>query len=706
MVLDPKRRARWWGLVVLVALVGSLLLGPSLPVAGAGREATHPAVHSACVGPAIDPAGFSDVARYPAAAQAAINCLAHYGITQGTATGGFDPEGEVTRWQMALFLVRAAGPAGIVVPRPSDQGLEDIGGLAGNIGDAINQLADLGITTGTTKSTFSPHSLVTRRQMAEFLARFLEAAPVGPGGVDIDDVKHDENDPHFQDVTHLRRDVHEMIAKLFEMGVTTGTSSRQFSPDEPVRRAQMALFITRALAHTNARPAGITVQTGPTTVTSREAVDLMISVRDSAHRPVPGAPVDLFYAASREDALGSGGECTRRAMPEFGGKACVIDLDDETADGDGNLLYYLIVDEDFVLWAWTGDPDDEFDLDKTGFASEEFTAFKPVTGILLTDNLHPEAIKVPYGRSVTFTFQLVDADEDPVAQENVVIRVRTKEERGRERIRPQTNTYFTDESGKAQFNYVVDKHESDDDDDGDTYLTIEVLESSDLEIIDKSAVGVLGGEDQGDPNPLPWSDEEGAANALALELSIEYHVATDYGRGGRTGVTAMLVDQYGDPVRGGLVHFKSNDEAGLWHDPGDPNLAKRDLRDLTDRNGEATLTYSRDSDESGIEIIEASVANEDIQAEPVEHYWVLKAPDDGDLHFFEVLIHDEDRHTLVLQDSNGDFFVVKYDRNDRFYYDGVREHLKTFAEGLGERELVEMRIQSHHPNLVNRFERY
>ena len=82
------------------------------------------------------------------------------------------------------------------------------------------------------------------------------------------------------------------------------------------------------------------------------------------------------------------------------------------------------------------------------------------------------------------------------------------------------------------------------------------------------------------------------------------------------------------------------------------------------------------------------------------------APDDGDLHFFEVLIHDEDRHTLVLQDSNGDFFVIKYDRNDRFYYDGVREHLKTFAEGLGERELVEMRIQSHHPNLVNRFERF
>ena len=704
MFLDPARRP-WWGPVVLGGLVGSLLSGPSLPAAGADREATQPAVYSACVGPAIDPAGFSDVDRYPAAAKAAINCLAHYEITQGTATGDFDPDGKVTRWQMALFLVRAAGPAGVVVPRPSDQDFEDIGGLAGSIRDAINQLAALGITKGTTESSFSPHSVVTRRQMAQFLARFLEAAPVGPGGVDIDSVEYDEEDPHFRDVTHLRRDVHHLIAKLFEMGVTSGTSSRQFSPDEPVTRAQMALFITRALAHTNARPAGITIQPGPTTVTSREAADLMISVRDRTHRPVPGTPIDLFYAPFRKEAFNSDGKCTRRAVPEFGGKACLIDFDDQTTGGDGNLLYYLIIDRHLVLWAWTGDQDDEFDLDEAELASQEFAAFKPATDILLTDDLHPEAAKVPYGGSVTFAFQLVDEDEDPVAQEKVKIRVRTREERGRYRTLPRTATYSTDASGNAQFDYVVNKHESRADDD-DTHLTIEVLASSDLEIIDRSAVGVLGGDGQGDPNPLPWSAEDVKANALVLDLPFECHLATDSGSGGRNLIFAMLVDQYGDPVKGGMVHFKSDDDAGLWHDSGDPNLAKRNHHSLTDRNGRAALTYSRDSDESRIETVEAFVEDEDIWAAPVEHYWVLEAPDDGDLHSFEVLIHDEDRRTLVLEDSIGDFFVVKYDGNDRFYYDGVREAFETFAESLEESDLVEVRIQSHHPNLVNRFERY
>ena len=116
--------------------------------------------------------------------------------------------------------------------------------MAGATWDAINQLAALGITEGTTRSTFSPHRVVNRRQMAQFLARFLDVAPVGEGGVDIDDVRPD--DEHFRDIRRLPRDPYEAVLALFEMGVTTGTSATLFSPNEPVTRAQMARFITRA----------------------------------------------------------------------------------------------------------------------------------------------------------------------------------------------------------------------------------------------------------------------------------------------------------------------------------------------------------------------------------------------------------------------------------------------------------------------------
>ena len=703
MFLDPARRARW-GVLVLVALVGSLLLGPSTPVAGADRDAENPAVYSACVGPAIDPAGFTDVVRYPAAAEAAINCLAHYGITQGTATGGFDPDGEVTRWQMALFLVRAAGPAGIVVPHPSNQGFRDIGGLAGYIRVAINQLADLEITKGTTKSSFSPHSVVTRRQMAQFLARFLEAAPVGPGGVDIDDVEFDEQDEYFEDLRAVPRGVHEVIATLFEMGVTTGTSTTRFSPDEPVTRAQMALFITRALAHTNARPSGLTLQYAGKTVTTGDITALAISMRDSSHRPVPDIPVDLFFASSRRVAFDSLGRCTESVSAEAGGLPCQIDVNDETTDGDGNLLYEVIVDEDLVLWAWAGDQFDDFEPDTTEYISVELSTVKPAVRFLLTDDLHPEADKVPYGRSVTFTLQLVDDDEEPVVQKGVEIEIRTEEERDGTASRPRTQTYITDSGGEVQFTYHIRDPGSRANDD-DTYLTIKVLESSNLRIIDESAVGVVG-DDQRAQDRLPWSSEDKVPNAIALELPTEYHLATDAGRGSRNRVIATLVDQYGEPVRGKLIHFKSGDMNGLWQDPDDATLAKATHREETNFRGEATERYYRDSDDAKVETVMAFVEDEpDVPQAEIDHYWVREAPTGRTLNSYEVKVHDEDRNTLVIEGSGDGPYVVTYDSNDQFNFLDVPETFESFKKDLAEGSLVDVRIQAHRLGATNYFER-
>ena len=716
-----------WALPVILALLGSLLAVPVLPAAGKEGEADELSTYSACVGSATESAEFRDLRGYSDDTVAAINCLAHYDITQGNSRGEYDPRGEVSRRQMALFLVRAAGPAGIVLPRPSDQGFKDIGDLSGDTQDAIDQLADLDIAQGTTRSTFSPHEVVNRRQMALFLSRFLAKAPVGVGGVDIEEV--DAGDDEFADLRDVPRRVHQAVVRLYEMGVTTGTSSTLFSPGEPVTRSQMALFITRALAHTNARPAGLTIQHGETTVTSEDVADLVISLRNRSHQPITDAPLDLFFASKRKDAFNSDGECTSRAMPETGDEACVIDLDDETTDEDGNLVYDLLVNEDLVLWAWTGDLDDEFDLDKTDYVSVEFTAIKPATDFLLTDDLHSEASKVPYGRSVTFTFQLVDEDEDPVAEEEVEIRIRTEEERAGRTTRRRTHTYYTDESGEVQFNHSISDPGSRDNDD-DTDLIVEVLDSSGLDIIDMSAVGVVG-DGQRDPSPLPWSDENDEPSALVIELSAEYHIASNSGRGARNRVTAVLVDQYGEPVSGGTVHFTSDDPDGIWQDPDDAAVAKPTLREETNRRGEARASYYRDSDEPREEVIDAFYVvgkpdgaltedldnnadtpltpnneNDDLPAEAVSHYWAAEVPDDGDTRSYQVIIHDDARRTLLLEYRAEEYFLVKYDRGDHFRYDGINEEFEGFAKALGEDDIVEVRVLSHNPNRVNTFERF
>ena len=221
--------------------------------------------------------------------------MVHYGIMKGTSSTTFEPDEGVTREQMALILIRAAGPAGIDVPAVRDQGFRDIGELSRESRDSINQLAQLGITKGRTATTYVPDRVVNRRQMAQFFTRFLKLAPVGEGGVDVDTVTPD--DRVFTDIEQLPHDPYTAIRLIYELGVTKGTTATTYSPAGPVTRAQMALFISRMLSHTNARPAGITMQVEDTSVTAADTVDLVVSVRDKNHMPRADGSVDLFYVA-------------------------------------------------------------------------------------------------------------------------------------------------------------------------------------------------------------------------------------------------------------------------------------------------------------------------------------------------------------------------------------------------------------------------
>jgi len=116
--------------------------------------------------------GFTDTVGLPADYQLAINQLAQLGITRGTAAWTFSPDGQVTRWEMALFLMRLMSASGYALPAGSD-GFSDTLSLPADAQMAINQLAQLGITIGTTAETFTPYGLVTREQMAAFLARTM-----------------------------------------------------------------------------------------------------------------------------------------------------------------------------------------------------------------------------------------------------------------------------------------------------------------------------------------------------------------------------------------------------------------------------------------------------------------------------------------------------------------------------------------------------
>jgi hypothetical protein len=103
----------------------------------------------------------------------AINQLAALGIVQGRGAGVYAPLDEVTRAQMASFVVRAVEYAlGEDLPSPRSPFTDVPSG--GPHTSNIDAAYAAGIVQGVTSTTYAPNEDVRRDQMASFIARSME----------------------------------------------------------------------------------------------------------------------------------------------------------------------------------------------------------------------------------------------------------------------------------------------------------------------------------------------------------------------------------------------------------------------------------------------------------------------------------------------------------------------------------------------------
>jgi serine protease AprX len=190
-----------------------------------------------------------------------VESVFHAGISTGCAAQSFCPGSAVSRWQMAVFLARSLHPG----PLPTSgtvPGMGDYSCTAGGVSlfldvaptdpgcKAIHFVAAQGVTTGCGGGAFCPDDLVSREQMAVFLARALvgDAVPVsgtvpgmGPylcqqGGVSV-----------FADVLptdQVCRHVHYIASRQ----ITLGCGGGNFCPQTLVSRDQMAVFLAKTFA--------------------------------------------------------------------------------------------------------------------------------------------------------------------------------------------------------------------------------------------------------------------------------------------------------------------------------------------------------------------------------------------------------------------------------------------------------------------------
>lgn len=165
-----------------------------------------------------------------------IESLYGSGITSGCTLNPllYCPENGVTRAQMAVFILKGLHGSSYTPPNATGTKFADV--PAGYWAAAwIEQLAAEGITGGCGNGNYCPDDIITRAQMAIFMLRAKHGSNYSPPAA---------TGNSFTDVSSSYWAA-AWIEQLARESITGGCGPGIYCPDNPVTRAQMAVFLVR-----------------------------------------------------------------------------------------------------------------------------------------------------------------------------------------------------------------------------------------------------------------------------------------------------------------------------------------------------------------------------------------------------------------------------------------------------------------------------
>ena len=442
-----RRGGVFTAIAVMAALVPALAVStasaaPATVAAAPGDEHAE----LACPAGSASAAGFTDTTSTD------VDCIAMFGITKGVTATTYEPSASIPRWQMALYLTRTASIAGHTLGSGADQGFTDISGYSAEIQTAINQLKQLTVTTGTTATTYSPDDNVTREQMAMFVNRLLALTAPGPGGNSdgtSTKIVGDAGDVYnYTDIDGgaVTFEGHTAAVALYNLGVPGHAKTvTTFGPATNITRGEMATWLNNALDHTNARPAGLTLQFQLRAAGNwgNNSPTASVSYRDSAFAPVAGQVVDMFSWANSTTAgntnYSADGTCNLNTNVAIVGSSltkCTIDVGAPSTNASGNIAVGALsssvaAGKTTSFTAWTAAAATKYDNDihdglgDTAKVDQSDTVV-PVQVTLSCDvnalagesdstNSLPDVTNVHHGSTVPITAQMPTATTSGVA---------------------------------------------------------------------------------------------------------------------------------------------------------------------------------------------------------------------------------------------------------------------------------------------------
>ena len=678
-----KKRRSGWAVLAAGALVASLFAVGASPAAAIDEDSKpdHPAEGTACLGAALGDAGFMDTAGLNA--EADINCLAHYGIAAGKTADMFDPNSNVTRSQMALFLSRAAGVMGVDL-MGGDMMVDfgDIDELGEDRQAAIESLASNGIMAGRSDMAFAPHADITRAEMAVALVNLVDMSSDAVSkdamtGLFVLGASNAQPNDTFTDAyTMTSQPVNNAISVAYELEIATGYDDGTFRPNDSVARKNMASFIARTLAHSNARPVGLSAQVSNGSIT--------VSVRGADFAPEVNQAIDAFKipAVQEAKAFKDDGTCSSRTSMIMGEGAtkCEIDGADPVTQSDGNVTLAALgadeIGEGLTVWVWAGEIGDKFG--STTDASEvsvmpSAAAAVTAASATVTNDLAKGATKVHYGSAITVTIQLMGVDanakdakamaSDPAEKFDVVTKVHAGGTTAADVYTQNTQTLTVGSDGSATFTLQISDPDPRSGMSNMNAVSYTVTHNSD------SPYTVTGGTGN-----VVFSDEAPMASALSVKVAAYQDVPAT---GASTGAaaTVTVVDQYAMPFKGAGVVLTSSEPTSVL-----PTSAR-----VTGSNGQVRIGYTyMGAAGAQVETLTARhtrADGTDIQG-TASAYWVVAAgAGDGTRKTIGVLNADLDANMVIVDMSMP--MSVTYDSNDYFHLSGTPASMEDFEEALG-----------------------
>jgi subtilisin-like proprotein convertase family protein len=201
------------------------------------QQPPPPPDDEACSQPPVTEDGFTDVDPQDNTHESNIDCIAFYGIAQGTGPSTYSPFTNVSRAQIATFTARMIRVAGGQLPaNPPDAFPGDDAGPPHEL--SINQLAAIGVIggNGETGNRYNVSVDMRRDHMASFLAGAYEFVIGQPLPAGPDAFTDDNGNPHEADIN-----------RLAARGVVLGDGQGNYGPAGVVSRSSMGSFLARTL---------------------------------------------------------------------------------------------------------------------------------------------------------------------------------------------------------------------------------------------------------------------------------------------------------------------------------------------------------------------------------------------------------------------------------------------------------------------------